>query len=175
MSCGGRMRRRVRSRSSAHTHRLTATWRSPTRALSRTSIRPTITREKCSTTAPAIVHAIEWMVDSPGEFRILTAALTHLGFGVPFGNQPRANARRHIAYVAAMEVVQLDPVELRLARRFNDSNFHLVSKWSKRDAVVNARAYTRNCKLIGELPHSHERSGVAGDGGAVISQRKRRA
>src|SRR6266850_4951711 len=142
MSCAGRIRRRARSRSCAHTRRPTATWRSPTRARSRTSIRLRITREKCSATPrPAIVRDLKRNIDSPGEFLILTAAgLPHLGFRIPLGNQPRADAGRHIAHFTAMKVVQSDPVELRLARSFFDSDFHLVSKQSKHDAEVNARA-----------------------------------
>jgi hypothetical protein len=56
------------------------------------------------------------------------AALAHFGFGVPFRNQPRADARQDLAHVTASVFVQPDAVDFVLEWRLFDTDFHLVSK-----------------------------------------------
>jgi hypothetical protein len=65
--------------------------------------------------------------------------LPHLGYRVAFCNQPRPDARRDLADVAAHEIVQPDSVELVFPGRLSDSDFHLALKRSKRSAGINAR------------------------------------
>jgi len=60
------------------------------------------------------------------ESLLVARALTHFRFRVAFGDEPRADDRRHLTDVALREYVEPDAVDLCFSRRCFDPDFHLT-------------------------------------------------
>ena len=73
----------------------------------------------------------------------------HFRFCVPFSDQPRADAQRHVTRRSGPQTVEPHAVELLLARRFFDSNFHRPTFGATRTHITPIRLVDASNSKLG--------------------------